>query len=643
MSSNEAAAPSKRTARSRPRVARRRRARLRTALALAIPTLLVLALELVRRPRHFLALDVAHAFGYVGSTLLSAATWVCLLAVGARQRGRLRWVARALFVFFFGLSLGVQGAYFGRYHTYCGVDSLLEYRPVFSTLTCGLPAFGAGLLAAAVPVALLAALATSVFASRVVRLRRRVLRLSPVPAAALLIGLFVLPSSYARWQASTPEHIYFNALAISFREKVPALRKVNISRTQRRHPIPVPALVSTKSAPPNILFLLQESVRYDAFCNGPDPKCERAGQASSRVARTRVPFEQLRAVDSSTVISMAVILTGLPPTESFSALHSAPTLWAFAKAAGYTTGYWTSQQVQLFGMRFMAQDEPLDRFVVSTHLEEAPDPDSGARDGALADRFIQDLPGLKEPFFAVVQLANVHSPYLVDPDDAPFKASKKLKKKRARYYNAIHASDVAMARILKSLEASDKAARTIVVFTSDHGESFGENDANGHTQSIYEAEVHVPGWIWAPGDALSPVERHNLSRSREEPVYHLDFGPTMLDLMGLWDAPALAPFKGKMLGYPLTRGKRTNEPVALTNCSWIWQCRVANYGAIQYPFKLTARAPDTQDQYRCYNLENDPEEETDLGEEACGELGPFARDLYRIMPNQIPENYDPPR
>jgi hypothetical protein len=46
--------------------------------------------------------------------------------------------------------------------------------------------------------------------------------------------------------------------------------------------------------------------------------------------------------------------------------------------------------------------------------------------------------------------------------------------------------------------------------------------------------------------------------------------------MGVWDDPAFAPFRARMMGHPVTRRERTLEPMPLTNCTWVWECAFRN-------------------------------------------------------------------
>ncbi len=613
-----------------------------SALTLLSPIVIVLGLDLARRGRHLLGLDPLHALGFLGSSALSGATWAALLATAARRRGVLRHVAAGAFCFFFGFALAVQSAFFRTYHFYCAHDAMLEHRAFFSMWTCALPLDRRSMLGLYLPVSLLLAASLVVAARRFVRPSRRVRRDVPVLAFALCAAQALVPASYRRWQSSSFDHIYFNAMRVSLREQVPYTRQVPVLRTKRRHPEEVPPIHPAAGPPRNVILILQESVREDVVCSEYEPECRRAGRAVNAVLPDRLGLLKMRSVASSTVISMSVLLSGLAPTESFETLHTTPYLFGFARAAGYSTAYWTSQHVMLFGMRFIAQNEPLDELVVGTHLDIAADGDSGANDGLLTDRVIHDLPSLKEPFFAVVQYANVHFPYIIDERDAPYGEGGSPKKAQwKRYQNAVYASEGHVARLAQALRDSEAGKRTVIVYTSDHGEAFWEHSWEGHTKSVLEPEVRVPAWLWAAPGVLDDAERENLRRARPAPTYHVDLAPTMLDLMRIWDAPEVAKYREKMPGHPLTRGERTTEPVAMTNCSWIWQCKNPSIGLMQFPLKLEAHG--RMKRFSCFDVRSDAKEENDLGEQGCAELLPRAREIFGYMPSDVVPDHDPPR
>jgi arylsulfatase A-like enzyme len=144
----------------------------------------------------------------------------------------------------------------------------------------------------------------------------------------------------------------------------------------------------------------------------------------------------------------------------------------------------------------------------------------------------------------------------------------------------------------------------------------------------------VQGWVDAPPGTLSPAEETTLRGAKNELVWHLDLGPTILDLMGLWDEPKMAPFKARMIGHPITRPERTLEPVPMTNCTWVWECSFRNWGMMQGSLKVEAREWDGT--YHCFDVLSDPDEQVDLGERGCSPLPDVAREFFPAMPNVTP-------
>src|SRR5262249_30342278 len=160
--------------------------------------------------------------------------------------------------------------------------------------------------------------------------------------------------------------------------------------------------------------------------------------------------------------------------------------------------------------------------------------------------------------------------------------------------------------------------RTVIVYTSDHGEAFREHGQLGHTASVFDEELRVPAWVDAPPAVLTSEERAALVATRAEPTWHVDITPTVLDVMGIWDAPEIARFRGAMAGVSLLRFQRARGAIALTNCAPIWGCAFRNWGVMRGTWKLEAREWDRG--WHCWDLASDPAEEHDRGVLACGDL-----------------------
>ena len=464
-----------------------------------------------------------------------------------------------------------------------------------------------------------------------------------VPVA--LYGSWRVPASYAGAQATSPDVIYVNGFRAFFDAPLAEWWPRRYVRAARRTSPPLPRLEPRPGGKRNVLFILQESERADVTCIGFDPHCDRANRASNAVTPHRFGLNQMRSMDSSTFISAAVLLTGMQPVVSRSTMYSAPILFDYANAAGYEPSYFTSQHLMYGNARMFFVDAPLAHFVSATNLDPMANMLTGADDAKLTDRFLSELGGLHEPFFAMVHYANIHGPRLVDPTDEPFRPTSDRNEDcgtqayENHYEDAAYLSDRAVARLIEGIRATDAGAHTVIVYTSDHGESLCEHDVPPqHTHSIYDTEVHVPAWIDAPDGTLSDGERESLLGAKDSLAWHVDLSATLFDLIGIWDAPELAPYRKNMPGHPLTRKERTTQPLPMSNMSWIWESTGPSWGLMHGSRKVMAsafRSADTH--YHCFDVIQDPDELDDLAPNgACDDLLGEAAKVYQDrMPTDI--------
>ncbi len=115
---------------------------------------------------------------------------------------------------------------------------------------------------------------------------------------------------------------------------------------------------------------------------------------------------------------------------------------------------------------------------------------------------------------------------------------------QAAYYAMIALIDDQLARLLDALEATGQLERTVILFTSDHGEMLGDHGLIEKGCRFYDGLVRVPMiWSW-PGRVQAPARSDAL-------VMALDIAPTLLDVAGL-ETPA--EMQGKSL-WPMLEGK----------------------------------------------------------------------------------------
>ena len=112
---------------------------------------------------------------------------------------------------------------------------------------------------------------------------------------------------------------------------------------------------------------------------------------------------------------------------------------------------------------------------------------------------------------------------------------------KQRYLGLVTVVDQSVGAILGCLERCGISEHTIVVHTSDHGDSLGAHHLFGK-ETMFEEAARVPCLIRLPGQTRQKMISN--------PVSHIDFVPTLLDLLGQSDHPQCA---GKSL-LPLIKG-----------------------------------------------------------------------------------------
>ena len=126
-----------------------------------------------------------------------------------------------------------------------------------------------------------------------------------------------------------------------------------------------------------------------------------------------------------------------------------------------------------------------------------------------------------KPFFLHLINDQTHMPYEVI-DKQRFNRHKG-RDARATYLNAAEEVDYIFDTFIKRLAEKVDLSNTLLVFTGDHGESFGEYGYSFHSNSVILPQMQVPFMMSHPA-LNSRVLRHSS---------HFDLFPTFFDLLGL--------------------------------------------------------------------------------------------------------------
>lgn len=320
------------------------------------------------------------------------------------------------------------------------------------------------------------------------------------------------------------------------------------------------------------------------------------------LARNGALFERAWAPTPITLPSHASLLTG-----HYSPAHGArhngmsmrsdiPTLATALDAAGFDTGAFISAFPldRRFGLArgFDVYDDELPRKPEGQPLNERPGAET-------VDRAVAWLHARGEArIFLWVHLFEPHAPY-----GTPTPGSTSI----ARYADEVATADREAGRLLAAL--GDRAARTLVVATADHGEAFGEHGETGHSIFVYDTTLRVPLVMRGPGIPSGVRVPDDVSL--------IDLAATVTTLAGLEGAitgegVSLVPALG---GAPLASRRLYAESFApLFDFGWAG-LRAVRDGAWKF---IAAPRPEL------FDLAHDPAESTNLAGDRPEDVARFA-------------------
>jgi arylsulfatase A-like enzyme len=134
------------------------------------------------------------------------------------------------------------------------------------------------------------------------------------------------------------------------------------------------------------------------------------------------------------------------------------------------------------------------------------------------------------PFFSFLNYIDVHHPYGGPPSfDKPWKGDSVID----LYDDGIKYVDDCVGELMRELQQRGLAGNTLVVVTSDHGESLGDHRIAFHGEALYREQIHVPLIFWFPGRVPSGFRVPS-------PVSNASIAATLVSLLNL---PAVPEFK----------------------------------------------------------------------------------------------------
>jgi len=321
--------------------------------------------------------------------------------------------------------------------------------------------------------------------------------------------------------------------------------------------------MAASSTPPNVLFVIADQWRAQAFGFAGDPNVRTPNL--DRFERTSVNFTQAVAGMPVCSPTRASLLTGQRPQTHGVFLNDVPlsiqavTLPKVLKGSGYDTGCIGKWHVDGRGSRsgFIPRErrQGFDYWKVleCTHaynhspyyadtpelrMWEGYDAIAQTRD---AQAYLRDRARLSKPFLLWLAWGPPHNPYETAPEkyramydpqkivmhpNVPQASKNQARKELAGYYAHCTALDDCFADLMRTLEETGLAKNTIVVFTSDHGDMLWSHDLQ-RKQKPWEESARVPLMIRVPSRLGIGPRRTSATINTE------DVMPTVLGLCGL--------------------------------------------------------------------------------------------------------------
>jgi arylsulfatase A-like enzyme/Flp pilus assembly protein TadD len=307
-----------------------------------------------------------------------------------------------------------------------------------------------------------------------------------------------------------------------------------------------PAAKKAPAEPMNLLLISIDTLRADILsCYGGRAVRTRAVDA---LAQKGVLFERAFAHTPLTLPSHTNLLTGTLPLVhgvhdniGFRVPPDSLTLAGHLKAHGYATAAFVSASPlhAIYGL-----DRGFDVYddAFGPSAAEKPFLYNERRGEETVSRAVAWIGGQTgRRWFLFLHLFDPHQPY-APPEPFARQFADNL------YAGEVAYVDACLEKLFGYLEVSGLTSRTVILLTSDHGESFGEHGEPTHGYFAYNTTLHVPLVIRADG-LLRP---RRISRIM---VSHVDVFPTVCDLLGV---PKPGTLQGQSL-VPLMEGRAFSE------------------------------------------------------------------------------------
>lgn len=576
--------------------------------------------------------------GYIGGVFLSLSLWGFSLESARHPKRRIRYPAIALLAVTAFFGLGGQLLFRATSHEFYNRDAVLfaiQMWPIIFDYLMQDPLINLGILFGA-------AIVVSVYAIWRHRAHGPRQRLAAWGAGLALLACLL--NAFIPWRAPAsrhglpPEVLFWHAAGGAGLYAVGIIDKPATLPPGKHQQLP-PSKKPAAADAPDVVLIFGESVRRDEVCSIPSSDCKKSPGLDAS-APNRIGFKHSFAVASCTEVSSAILWSGLHILTKSETMQTTPLVWDFAKARGYRTAYLTSQNLSFQDQGTFLRTSAIDRKVEARDRDPHSDVDIGSPDEGTANEVLQFLAEGGGPAFAVLHFSNTHLPYrqveghtpyqkVSDTPDGKKLANEAADQRHLKYLNSLYHQDQVIGDFVRELRKTERGKRTIVIYTADHGEAWGEHGSWTHTFDLFGEQINVPLWIDAPEGALRDDQRNELTRgAQSRPAYTADVTATVLDLLGALDEPNFKEQVSKLAGASLIRPRPTSRDIVLSNCPPFRGCFPESFGVVRWPLKYHYFGRDNDSS--CANMLSDPAEKAQLHPDRCKDMRAIVEKHYGV-------------
>ncbi|WP_261843383.1 phosphoethanolamine transferase [Aliamphritea ceti] len=298
---------------------------------------------------------------------------------------------------------------------------------------------------------------------------------------------------------------------------------------------------------PNIVYVVGESLARDhmgvyGYERDTTPRLQALVDTGEAMT-----YNNAVSIGTRTLSSVPYMLTGLQGIDPYGLVYSVPTIFNYAKAAGYQTALITAQDFQWRNVDQIFVDQDMDFFQEGTAFSSEISVSIGADDMKVLNEgiipYLQQAKAFDKPYMLVTQMNGSHYPY---NEHSPLSAKKFLPEKEPNgqnaYDNTVVYTDMYLAKLVEAVRQDDPDAW--VFYSTDHGQGVAGDETrfNGGYElpTIFNAMLVFP-----PQSALNI-----LAVNADRPVSQADIFATVLGLMGI---NPVTPLDGIDLRQPLSK------------------------------------------------------------------------------------------